>query len=158
MWQLRRAGVDDLDAIMVIENASFGGDAWQPAGMRSELANPQCYYVVAVRPETPDVVEAYAGLFAPRGADDSEIHTIAVAESARRQGLGRTMLLRMIDEARERGASRMFLEVRADNEGPRRLYERLGFERISRRAAYYPDGMDAIVMRLDIPAPEMALA
>ena len=41
----------------------------------------------------------------------------------------------------------VMLEVRADNSAALRLYERFGFERISVRRRYYPDGADACIMR-----------
>ena len=63
-------------------------------------------------------------------------------------------MLRLIDEARDRGASEVFLEVRADNPGAEALYDSLGFEVIAVRPKYYqPDGVDAHVMRLTIPTP-----
>lgn len=150
-WQLRRAQPSDLDAIMEIERSTFTTDGWSADAMASELANAQTYYLVAHRPEFPSVIEGYAGLFAPRGAQQSDIQTIAVAPSARRTGLGRVLMQTLIGEARERGAQEVFLEVRADNPGAQRLYDHLGFERIAVRPAYYqPDGVDAIVMRLAI--------
>lgn len=150
-WQLRRAHPGDLDAIMAIEGSTFGNDAWTPTGMASELANAQTYYLVAHRPEFPSVIEGYAGLFAPHGAHEGDIQTIAVAASARRTGLGRLLMLALIAEARERGVEQVFLEVRADNPGAQKLYDDLGFERIAVRTAYYqPDGVDAIVMRLPV--------
>ncbi len=150
-WQLRRAHPSDLDAIMAIEGSTFGTDAWTSTGMSSELANAQTYYLVAHRPEFPSVIEGYAGLFAPRGAQQGDIQTIAVAASARRTGLGRLLMLALITEARERGVEQVFLEVRADNPGAQKLYDALGFERIAVRTAYYqPDGVDAIVMRLPV--------
>ncbi|MHB1172566.1 MAG: GNAT family N-acetyltransferase, partial [Lacisediminihabitans sp.] len=84
------------------------------------------------------------------------IRTIAVAEEARRGGLGRTLIQSLVTEARKRGAAQVFLEVRADNPDAQRLYQRLGFERIAVRARYYqPDGVDAIVMRLEVPEPQL---
>jgi N6-L-threonylcarbamoyladenine synthase/ribosomal-protein-alanine N-acetyltransferase len=62
----------------------------------------------------------------------------------------------LIAEARQRGASEVILEVRADNPGAQSLYDTLGFEAIAVRPKYYqPDGVDAIVMRLSIPGPEV---
>lgn len=159
VWQLRRASTDDVPAIMEIEHASFGTDSWSAEGMRSEVANPQCSYLVAFRPESPDVIEGYAGLFCPRGASECDIQTIAVAETARRAGLGRLLVQSLLAQARERGATQMFLEVRADNPGAKLLYDELGFEEIAVRVAYYqPDGVDAIVMRLEIPAARTMMA
>ncbi len=158
-WQLRHAGPDDLDSIMAIETSTFANDAWTSRGMLGELGNAQCFYLVAFRPEFPGVVEGYAGLFCPRGAHEADIQTIAVAESARRRGLGRVLMLALVSEARKRGAEQVFLEVRADNPGAKTLYESLGFVEIATRVAYYqPDGVDAVVMRLAVHPVDSALA
>lgn len=158
-WQLRRADVDDLEAIMQLETTTFASDAWSSSTMRDELANADAWYLVAFPPDDPARIQAYGGVRAPRGAKEADIQTIAVAESARRRGLGRTIMLTLVGEAMKRGAEEIFLEVRADNPGARELYRLLGFEQIGVRARYYqPDGVDAHVMRL-IPAPrETALA
>lgn len=157
-WQLRRATPDDLDTIMSIESSTFAEDAWSPATMRAELAGRNGYYLVAFPPQHPERVEAYAGLRAPRRVPQADIQTIAVVESARRRGLGRVLMLRMIAEARERGAEELFLEVRADNPGAQALYSSLGFEQIAQRPNYYGAGLDALVMRLAIASPETTLA
>ena len=153
-WQLRVATTDDLAHIMELETGTFGTDAWSSAAMLSDLRNPQCYYLVADRVGFPGEIDGYAGLFAPKGAQEGDIQTIAVAETARRGGLGRALMNALISQARTRGAAEVFLEVRADNPAPKRLYETLGFVEIAVRVGYYqPDGVDAIVMRLPAPAP-----
>ena len=153
-WKLRGATVDDLDRIMDLETGTFGTDAWSHEAMRRDLINAQCHYLVAQRVGFPGEIDGYAGLFCPPGALQGDIQTIAVAESARRSGLGRTLMHALIGEARKRGANEVFLEVRADNPGAHHLYETLGFEDIAVRVAYYqPAGVDAIVMRLLIPEP-----
>ncbi len=158
-WQLRRANADDLEAIMGLEKATFANDAWSSATMRDELANANAWYVVAFPPEDPGRIEAYAGVLAPPGAKEADIQTIAVAQGARRRGLGRTIMLTLVGEAMKRGAEEVFLEVRADNPGARELYRTLGFEEIGVRARYYqPDGVDAIVMRLLPAARQTTLA
>ncbi len=155
VWKLRRAGVDDLDAIMAIENATFATDAWSAPLMRSELKGAHTYYLVA----EGEGVDGYAGLLAPRGSGQADIQTIAVLESARGQGLGRTLMNALLSEARTRGAEHVFLEVRADNPAAQQLYDSLGFERIDVRRNYYqPDGVDAIIMRLTMPAPTVVTA
>jgi ribosomal-protein-alanine N-acetyltransferase len=155
VWQLRRASVDDLEAIMAIETATFVSDAWSSELMRGELANAHTYYLVA----EGAAIEGYAGLLAPVGAGQADIQTIAVVESARGRGLGRTLMNALLSEARSRGASEVFLEVRADNPAARGLYESLGFEQIDVRRNYYqPDGVDAVIMRLTLPAPTVVPA
>jgi ribosomal-protein-alanine N-acetyltransferase len=156
-WMLRRAADDDLAAIMAIETELFPTDAWSAATMAAELAGPHGYYLVAQAEDGG--IDGYAGLRAPRGSGQADIQTIAVVERARRRGLGRTLLRALLGEARTRGAGEVFLEVRADNPGARALYEGLGFAEIAVRPAYYqPDGVDAVIMRLPLAAPEGALA
>lgn len=148
----RRAVADDLDAIMALETALFVNDAWSPELMAAELANPQGFYLIA---EQVKSVVGYAGLLSPRGAPESDVQTIAVAPEARRQGIARTLMSRLLAEAVERGARETFLEVRVDNPGAQALYESLGFEGIAVRPRYYmPDGVDALVMKKDLEQPE----
>jgi len=154
-WRMRRATVDDLDAVMAIETSVFVTDAWSRDGMRQELASPDGWYLVAT-PEADDtVVEGYAGLLALPGAPDADVQTIAVVPEARGRGLGRALMGQLLAEARRRGAREVFLEVRADNPGAQHLYASLGFEALAVRPRYYmPDGVDAVVMRLAVPAAE----
>ena len=139
---------------MAIEESVFAGDAWSPQNMRAELAQPHGYYLVA-QPDASDRIDAYAGLFAPQGSPSGDIQTIAVAPHARRHGLGRVLMLQLLNEARRRGVSEVFLDVRADNDSAQSLYRSLGFEAISTRKRYYKGGVDAIVMRLALPDPEV---
>ncbi|WP_374010983.1 ribosomal protein S18-alanine N-acetyltransferase [Leifsonia sp. LS-T14] len=144
---------------MELERSIFVNDAWSERSMRSEVTGEHGYYLVAFEPETPERIDGYAGLLAPRGGEEGDIQTIAVAPHARRRGLGRTLMQALIAEARRRGAREVFLEVRADNPGAETLYRDLGFAEIGVRPKYYqPDGVDAIVMRLAVPAPETTIA
>ena len=57
----------------------------------------------------------------------------------------------LLDQAREQRMHEVFLEVRADNDVARALYDSLGFEELGVRPKYYqPDGVDAVVMRLTL--------
>ncbi len=164
-WQFRRASEADVPAIMALERATFVNDAWSERSMRSEVNGDHTYYLVAFRAASPDdqaspdgqastdapAIDGYAGLLAPAGSTDADIQTIAVAPGARRQGLGRALMLTLLGEARRRGITAVFLEVRADNPGAQALYRMLGFEEIGVRPHYYqPDDVDAIVMRVDV--------
>jgi ribosomal-protein-alanine acetyltransferase len=158
-WQFRRADSGDLGRIMSLETSTFGSDAWSAETMRAELENPNCWYLVAFRPETPAKLDGYAGLLVPHGAKEADIQTIAVSPDVRRSGLGRTLMVTLINEAAKRGADEVFLEVRADNPPARELDRTLGFEELAVRPQYYqPDGVDAIVMRIRPLPQDPALA
>lgn len=86
---------------------------------------------------------------------EAQLLNLSVVPDARREGLGRELLLRFLGDAMRLGADQVFLEVRVSNEPAIALYEREGFVRIARRVAYYPpdaDGVreDALVMRRDV--------
>ncbi|TFD51696.1 ribosomal-protein-alanine N-acetyltransferase [Cryobacterium frigoriphilum] len=144
---------------MHLETTVFQADAWSSEMMRGDIADANCFYLVAFPPDDPERIEGYAGLLAARGGGQGDIQTIAVAETARGRGLGRVLMLSLIGEARKRGAREVFLEVRADNPSAQRLYARLGFDELGVRRGYYqPDNVDAIVMRLTVPEPQAGLA
>ncbi|MEV5569370.1 ribosomal protein S18-alanine N-acetyltransferase [Spirillospora sp. NPDC052269] len=134
----------DLTAVHVLEQALFPEDAWSEEMLREELADqPRTrHYVVA---EDSGEIIGYAGLAA--AADQADVQTIGVREDRRGSGLGAALLTELLDEASRRGSGQVFLEVRADNDPARRLYERFGFVRVGVRRRYYqPSGVDAVVM------------
>lgn len=147
---IRAATPADLDAIMRLERASFPTDAWSDAMMREELASPHGHYIAL---EQGGRLIGYAGLRAPAGARDGDVQTIALDETARGRGLGRALLRTLLSKAHERRVREVFLEVRDDNPVARGLYASEGFVEAGRRPRYYqPDDVDAIVMRVDVPA------
>lgn len=62
-------------------------------------------------------------------AETMHLFALEVATGRRRQGIGRRIVELVIEEARRRGCTRVYLEVRTDNPA-RRLYHRLGFRRV----------------------------
>ena len=64
--------------------------------------------------------------------------------------LGRALMEALMAEAASRGAEALFLEVSEANGPARSLYAALGAVEVGRRRRYYPDGTDALVLRLDI--------
>ena len=79
-------------------------------------------------------------------ADEAEILTIAVAAEARRRGTGRALLAAAARGALTQGATRLHLEVASNNETARKFYADAGFIQTGRRACYYPDGADALLL------------
>lgn len=79
-------------------------------------------------------------------ADEAEILTVGVSPQSRRTGCGRSLLSSLHEQAFERGVERIFLEVSDINHAARALYERAGYTEAGRRARYYRDGSDALVL------------
>lgn len=82
--------------------------------------------------------------------DEAELLTLAVEPKQQRKGIGRICLDSFHAEAREQGATRVFLEVAATNEPARALYLNAGYQEAGLRKEYYraPDDsrIDAILM------------
>ncbi|MDP9985259.1 ribosomal-protein-alanine N-acetyltransferase [Arthrobacter oryzae] len=146
---IRDMTLDDVPAVGLLEQKLFPIDAWPVQMFLDELSQPETRrYLVA---ETNDGIVGYAGLMCIEPIAD--VQTIAVVPDYEGRGIGSTLLTHLIDEARQRGAADVLLEVRADNPRAQQLYVRFGFEQIHTRPRYYRDGVDALIMRLQLTAP-----
>jgi ribosomal protein S18 acetylase RimI-like enzyme len=61
------------------------------------------------------------------GADDAWLEDLFVAESARRDGVGRALVEACAERSRERGCKRLQLDTNETNTAALALYESLGF-------------------------------
>ena len=146
---VRDMTLDDVPAVGALEHQLFPIDAWPVQMFLDELSQPETRrYLVA---ETSGGIVGYAGLMCIEPIAD--VQTIAVVPHYEGRGIGSRLLTQLIDEARRRGAADVLLEVRADNPRAQQLYVRFGFEQIHIRPRYYRDGVDALIMRLQLPAP-----
>jgi len=62
-------------------------------------------------------------------AEAMHLFALEVANDVRGEGIGAAIVTWVIEEARRRNCTRVYLEVRSDNRA-RRLYHRLGFRRV----------------------------
>ena len=62
---------------------------------------------------------------------DAQVEHVGTLERYRGRGVARSVVLRAVEEARLAGASRVFI-LADEDDWPKRLYERLGFDRIGR--------------------------
>ena len=82
-------------------------------------------------------------------ADESELLAIAVAEEFQQTGLGKILFNAGKNELQNRGAEKLFLEVRESNEKAKKFYQNLGAVFIGTRTKYYKNGESAILYRID---------
>lgn len=147
--RLRPLVTADLDRVLELEGELFGLGAWTIGMFTDELSAPGRRYLVA---DDGGAIVGYAGIMLGL---ESHIMTIGVAPAARRRGIGTALLTALLSAAREAGAESVILEVRADEEGPQRLYSKFGFATIGVRPGYYQlEGADAVVMRADLNGAE----
>jgi [ribosomal protein S18]-alanine N-acetyltransferase len=91
-----------------------------------------------------DRIVAYGGIWVI--LEDSHVTTIAVDPAFRGKRLGEVMLLHLIDEAIERGAAWLTLEVRESNVVAQQLYRKYGFTTVTMRRGYYSDDNESAMV------------
>ena len=143
--------IDDIEAIMDLENRCFI-DPWSENTYRRDLnSNPHSFYWTlrlanASHMNHPSIL-AYGGYWIM--GDEAHIVTIATDPDWQRQRLGEWLLLNMLAEMRTYGVAQATLEVRASNQAAVRLYLKLGFIEVGTRPNYYRDPTeDALLLTL----------
>lgn len=138
---VRPLAAPDVAGAAALERRIFS-DPWSALSFREMLAAP---HAVCLAAEHGGALVGYAvGTVA---ADEGEVLNIAVDEAARGRGIGRQLLLALVDRLEMAGARSLFLEVRASNEAAIALYRSQGFRMLGRRKAYYKDPKeDAVTM------------
>jgi ribosomal-protein-alanine N-acetyltransferase len=136
----------DVPGVHEVERLSFA-TPWPAHAFEQELTgNRLARYVVARVGSGPmERVVGFAGVWLM--VDEAHITTFGVHPDWRRQGIGRRLMVRLLELAGDLRARRMTLEVRAGNLAAQELYRGFGFEIAGRRPRYYTDdGEDALVM------------
>jgi len=136
----------DVDAVLAIEHA-VQAYPWTRGNFIDALSHG---YMCRVDEECGEI-RGYAVLMPV--LDEAELLDIGVAAGQQRKGLGRAMLLEMLDMACERNMLRVFLEVRASNTAALALYRSAGFGEIGVRRGYYQNANgreDAITMACEL--------
>lgn len=147
---LRRAGIDDIDAVMAVMAAAFDpayGEAWNRGQCLGILSLPDVWLSLAFT--GPETAGAAGFALSRLLIDEVELLLLAVDPAHRGRGIGRALLDRERAAAGARGARRLLLEMREGNPAIT-LYRAAGFGEIGRRRGYYrgPHGalFDAITL------------
>ena len=144
---IRPATPDDITGMMRIEQTCTSAAHWSERRYRDLFSESAPRRVTLVADHGN-----LAGFLVASAIDaEWEIENVIVEQNTRRQGLGRKLVLKLLDQARKQKAGSVFLEVRESNLAARNLYQGLGFTQISRRSRYYshpPE--DAILYRFEI--------
>lgn len=122
----------DLDVLLALEENCFDDDRWSAQQLASHLKHPYGTSLLFFEEGRPCGFILAHALF-----DEAELYQIGVDQASRGQGVGREMLACLITQLKERGVSRLMLEVRASNTPAVSLYESCGFVLDGKRKGYY---------------------
>ena len=150
-WIVRRAAPRDLESILAIEQACAEAPHWSEAVWQAVLSEEEGSGTV----RGSFVAEGGGGVVGFSVVSGAcavgELESVAVAETVRRQGVGRALCIAAMDWARGRAAEGIEIEVRASSRGALALYRSLGFEERGMRRGYYRDPTeDAVLMSLEL--------
>ena len=151
---IRPALASDLDAMAAIAQQCFGPSAWHRSQFVLDEPETSQRWTLVATPDpntatTADTAGVCVGyLVMALALDEAELQALAVAHPWRNQGIGAALLTAGLTTALQRGAERVFLEVRAGNLAAQRFYQRFQFLEFARRPHYYhePDET-AVLMR-----------
>jgi ribosomal-protein-alanine N-acetyltransferase len=167
---------DDIPQVTAIDREAFP-TMWPPMNYHREMENQLAYYLVIAEAAPPtaalpqpyesgglagkvkewlsnqsenrhEKVIGFAGFWMMAG--EAHIISLAVKREWRRRGLGKLLLIELVDQAVKRQAEIVTLEVRVSNYEAQGLYLKHGFIGKGVRRAYYTDNReDALIMTLD---------
>jgi ribosomal-protein-alanine acetyltransferase len=138
---IRKARLDDLDAVEAIENSVFDSDQLSRASLRRYMNVPSAAMVVA---QEDKAITGYALVGFRRGSKIGRLYSIAVDKARAGRGVGRALLTASEAAAKKRKCNLFALEVRADNPRAIALYEKNGYAMTGREEEWYEDGGDAL--------------
>ena len=144
----RQANAFDLPVFASLDKELFPYSPWSASQYKEEFSSPTRHFVVAI--DEADTIIGYAGVFAPGGAE-ADVLTVGVIPAQRGKGIARQLMVMITEWATAQGSIAMMLEVKVDNAEAIGLYESLGYSKLNIRKDYFGAGLDAVVMRLDLP-------
>ena len=148
MITYRDANSMDIPVLVSLDKELFPYSPWSSGQYREEISAPTRHFIVALD-EALNVI-GYAGVFAPGGAE-ADILTVGVISQHRGQGIARQLMAGITKWAIDQGSIAMMLEVKTDNAAAIGLYESLGYSKLNIRKDYFGSGLDALVMRKELP-------
>lgn len=138
---IREAQASDIDDLVDLEGSAFLSDRLSRRRFAALAKSPSAHLLVA---HAGGILRGYVLVLTRRGSCSARLYSLAVAQQAQGDGLGMMLLDEAEAVAQARGADRLLLEVRTDNDAAVRLYERAGYTPIDRRENYYQDGTAAL--------------
>jgi [ribosomal protein S18]-alanine N-acetyltransferase len=146
--QIRKVTQKDIPAIVAIENQQFL-HPWKEHYFTSELTHDLSYFFLAEKVDTAEVM-GYIIFWIIE--ETMELHNIAVSARFKKKGIGKQLLLFLLETAEQNGVEEVFLEVRRSNAEAIGFYEAFKFKRISIRKNYYDNPReDALIFKLEPP-------
>ncbi|MDE6357321.1 MAG: ribosomal protein S18-alanine N-acetyltransferase [Eubacteriales bacterium] len=141
MIAIKKMTKEHIEQVYSIEEKCFS-IPWSKKSFEKEInENKMAIYLVALKDEQ---VVGYAGMW--HVINEGHITNVAVSPEYRRQGIGESLVNKLIEIAKEKEMIGLTLEVRTSNEIAKNLYKKQGFLLDGIRKEYYENKEDAFIM------------
>ncbi len=137
---IRCATLDDIDALLDIEHASFHGDRLSRRSFRHLLDGANALILLD---EHEGELRGYITLLFRTKVQVARVYSIATHPRYLGQGVAAALLLTAEQAALTHGCVTMRLEIRHDNQASLRLFQSRGYAIFGEHQDYYEDGMAA---------------
>ena len=151
MITYRDAMVLDLPTLVSMEKILFADSPWSMGQFKEEFKGVPRTHFFTVALDSNNAIIGYAGVMVAAPGIEADVLTVGVLPEHRKHGIGSAFMEQLESWAGGKESNAMMLEVSVDNVVAIALYESLGYSKISVRKNYYGAGLDALVMRKDLP-------
>lgn len=138
---IREANLQDLDALVALEEVCFATDRFSRRSFRYLLTKAKAITLVD---EVDQQIRGYTMLLFNIGTSLARLYSMAVSPKHRGQRLGSTLLQAAEQEAQDHDCITLRLEVRLDNHEAIALYRKHGYKQFDVVENYYEDNMSAL--------------
>jgi len=143
--EIRKMAESDLEKVLKIERECFS-DPWSENAFRSDLKNELASLIVA---EFEKTIVGFSNLYIVAG--EIQIGNFAVATGFRNRGVGKKLMERVVETAKDNNCGQLILEVRKSNTPAIDLYKSYGFVETGMRKDYYNNPNEsAILMTMEL--------
>ncbi len=151
-FSIRDARPADFEMLWRIDQQCFAHDiAYSQPELAAYMRLRGSFTLVAESGESGQILGFLVGLVRRRGP--GHIITIDVLPTARRFGVGSKLLSSAENRLRADQCTTVELETAVNNTSALSFYKRHGYFLIKTVPRYYPDGLDAFVLKKDLLSP-----
>lgn len=136
----RSAKDSDIPRLVALENSSFDSDKLSKRNFKYFIGLSHGEILVQ---ELDHKVIGYGILLFHRGTALARLYSFAVDQSFRGKGLGKKLLAKLEQLAKDKGSTYLRLEVKVSNKKAIMLYEKSGYRKFGTKKDYYQDHTDA---------------
>lgn len=140
--KIRKAKVSDIPRLIEVENACFDYDQLSRRNFHWMIKKANSIFLVL---EYDSIIIGYGLVLINRGTSLARLYSICTLNEYQGHGLASKLISELEEKAcKDKDCAYLRLEVKEDNKGAIKLYEKLGYQKFTEKEDYYDDGKTAL--------------